>query len=100
MASHLWSPARLETGTRPSKAKPNHTAERARRREGACMTMRASEVNLVAPGWAASRELCHSRRVLNPAKTMEDDVGKGILLWLVGVPIPVIILLFACHVIH
>jgi hypothetical protein len=25
---------------------------------------------------------------------MEDDVGKGLLLWLVGVPIPVILLLW------
>jgi hypothetical protein len=27
-------------------------------------------------------------------------MGKAVILWLVGVPIPVIILLFACHVIH
>ncbi len=28
-----------------------------------------------------------------PATNGEDDMGKGILLWLIGVPIPVIILL-------
>ena len=41
-------------------------------------------------------------RHLRPHETdiQEALVGKGILLWLVGVPIPVIILLFACHVIH
>jgi len=27
-------------------------------------------------------------------------MGKGILLWLVGIPIPVIILLFMFHIIH
>jgi len=27
-------------------------------------------------------------------------MGKGLLLWMVGVPIPVIILLFMFHVIH
>jgi hypothetical protein len=25
---------------------------------------------------------------------------KGVFLWLLGVPIPVIILLYACHAIH
>jgi len=29
-----------------------------------------------------------------------ETMGKGVLLWLVGVPLPVIILLYACHVIH
>ena len=90
----------LEPGRRPSNAKRDHTAEQARRREGACMATRAREVNLAAAGRSGRRELCPSARVLNRAKTMEDNVGKGILLWLVGVPIPVIILLFACHVIH
>jgi len=27
-------------------------------------------------------------------------MGKGVLLWLLGIPIPVIILLFMFHVIH
>jgi len=27
-------------------------------------------------------------------------MGKGVVLWLLGVPLPVIILLYACHVIH
>jgi hypothetical protein len=31
---------------------------------------------------------------------MEAQMGKGVLLWLVGIPIPVIILLFLFHVIH
>jgi len=31
---------------------------------------------------------------------MEDQMGKGILLWMVGIPIPVIIFLFMFHVIH
>ena len=31
---------------------------------------------------------------------MEAQMGKGILLWMVGIPIPVIILLFLFHVIH
>jgi len=30
----------------------------------------------------------------------ETVMGKGILLWLLGIPIPVIILLFVFHVIH
>ena len=65
------------------------------------MAMRALGVNHARRRRHVVRtELCRGARVLNPAKTMEDDVGKGILLWLVGVPIPVIILLFACHVIH
>jgi hypothetical protein len=33
-----------------------------------------------------------------PQETLE--MGKGILLWLLGIPIPVIILLFAFHIIH
>jgi hypothetical protein len=35
-----------------------------------------------------------------PHAIQEAVMGKGILLWLVGVPIPVIVLLYACHVIH
>jgi hypothetical protein len=27
-------------------------------------------------------------------------MGKGLILWMVGVPIPIIILLFVFHVIH
>jgi hypothetical protein len=34
------------------------------------------------------------RGVLPASGIMEADMGKGILLWLVGVPIPVIILLW------
>jgi len=33
-------------------------------------------------------------RVLHAQGIMETNMGKGILLWLVGVPIPVIILLW------
>lgn len=29
-----------------------------------------------------------------------NPMGKGLILWMVGVPIPVIILLFVFHVIH
>jgi hypothetical protein len=34
------------------------------------------------------------------ATSWRGKMGKGILLWLIGVPIPVIILLFMFHVIH
>jgi len=27
-------------------------------------------------------------------------MGKGLLLWAIGIPIPVILLLFAFHIIH
>jgi len=40
-------------------------------------------------------ELDVARRVLDSVtKFMEAKMGKGLLLWLVGVPIPVIILLW------
>jgi hypothetical protein len=29
-----------------------------------------------------------------------NPMGKGLILWMVGVPIPIIILLFVFHVIH
>jgi hypothetical protein len=31
--------------------------------------------------------------------TKEDKMGRGLLLWLLGIPIPIIILLFVFHVI-
>jgi hypothetical protein len=37
---------------------------------------------------------------LGPGTQLEAQMGKGVLLWLVGIPIPVIILLFLFHVIH
>ncbi len=64
------------------------------------MAIQAREVNLAAPGTNGPQGTLPQRPCSQPRQTMEDDVGKGILLWLVGVPIPVIILLFACHVIH
>jgi hypothetical protein len=33
------------------------------------------------------------------AITEEEDVMRGVLLWLLGIPIPVIILLYVFHVI-
>lgn len=36
--------------------------------------------------------------VRRPQETLA--MGKGVLLWLLGVPIPVVILLFAFHIIH
>jgi hypothetical protein len=33
-------------------------------------------------------------RVLESIKFMEADMGRGLLLWLLGVPIPVILLLW------
>jgi len=33
------------------------------------------------------------------AATTEDNMGRGMLLWLLGIPIPVIILLYVFHVI-
>jgi len=28
------------------------------------------------------------------------SMGKGLLLWMLGIPLPVILLLFAFHVVH
>ena len=33
------------------------------------------------------------------AITEEEDVMRGVLLWLLGIPIPVIILLYVFHVV-
>jgi hypothetical protein len=41
-----------------------------------------------------SPEQASSFRVLNQEAFMEEMMGRGILLWLLGVPIPVIILLW------
>jgi hypothetical protein len=39
-------------------------------------------------------ELCPAPRVADPSRNEEAMMGKGLLLWLLGVPIPVIILLW------
>jgi len=33
------------------------------------------------------------------ALAMEEEMGRGILLWLLGIPIPIIILLYVFHVV-
>lgn len=35
-----------------------------------------------------------------PASSMEDVMGRGVLLWLLGVPIPVLILMWAVGWLH
>jgi hypothetical protein len=43
----------------------------------------------------ACRNLTLTRAFLNPSEEFKEaNMGKGILLWMVGVPIPVIILLW------
>ena len=37
--------------------------------------------------------------VASSPRLRSDAVGKGILLWLLGIPIPVIILLYVFHVV-
>jgi hypothetical protein len=45
--------------------------------------------------FAAARNLASGVAFLNPSEElMEAMMGRGILLWLLGVPIPVIILLW------
>jgi hypothetical protein len=38
--------------------------------------------------------------VERPVLSGRHQMGKGLLLWAIGIPIPVIILLFMFHVIH
>ena len=42
------------------------------------------------------RPISRSRAI---AVTREEEVMRGVLLWLLGIPIPVIILLYVFHVI-
>lgn len=39
-------------------------------------------------------------RAVTASSTMKEARMKGIFLWLVGVPIPVILLLYACGALH
>jgi hypothetical protein len=47
------------------------------------------------PGVNGGMEPQPRLRVIKPTKPMEDVMGRYLLLWLIGVPIPILILIWA-----
>jgi hypothetical protein len=52
-----------------------------------------------------ARELCHRQRVLPMQKcreqsTEENTMGRGLLLWLIGIPLPIILLIWLFGGLH
>jgi hypothetical protein len=54
---------------------------------------------LSASMWA--RELCH-RQCVQPMQNVEEEniMGRGLLLWLIGIPIPIILLIWLFGGLH
>ena len=51
-------------------------------------------------GIAHAKELCLSPRVSFPTNRQEDTMGRGLLLWLIGIPIPIILLIWLLGGLH
>ena len=47
------------------------------------------------------RELCH-RQCVQPMQSVEEEntMGRGLLLWLIGIPIPIILLIWLFGGLH
>ena len=41
-----------------------------------------------------ARELSIAARVLSATPTLEAEMGRGLLLWLIGIPLPIILLIW------
>ena len=54
---------------------------------------------LTRPSPIPAKELDHIRVCCLIINVRSDAMGRGLLLWLLGIPIPVIILLYVFHVI-
>ena len=63
--------------------------ERAREEERA---VNGEEVTFFAP--ARSMERARRFRVIEPHTLLEAAMGRGLLLWLVGIPLPIILLIW------
>ena len=50
-------------------------------------------MQLTIPGWNSDLDKTLRTRTVNSTQLEEALVGKGILLWLLGIPLPIIILL-------
>ena len=48
------------------------------------------EVALLPRAW----ELSTDARVLSATPTLEAEMGRGLLLWLIGIPLPIILLIW------
>jgi hypothetical protein len=48
-----------------------------------------------------ARELCH-RQCVQPMQSVEEEniMGRGLLLWLIGIPIPIILLIWLFGGLH
>ena len=71
---------------------------------GAMMPGRIGE-KFIGSYWA--RELCHRQRVqpmqsVEEMKSVEEEntMGRGLLLWLIGIPIPIILLIWLFGGLH
>jgi hypothetical protein len=45
-------------------------------------------------------ELCAATRVFLPTHWQEDTMGRGLLLWLIGIPIPIILIIWLLGGLH
>jgi hypothetical protein len=52
-------------------------------------------------GSGQARELCH-RPSVQPMQSVEEEniMGRGLLLWLIGIPIPIILLIWLFGGLH
>jgi len=73
-------------------------SERGLNGRGAMMPGRIGE-KFIGSCWA--RELCHRQRV-QPMQSVEEEniMGRGLLLWLIGIPIPIILLIWLFGGLH
>jgi hypothetical protein len=70
-------------------------------------TMMPSKIGEKFIGSYWARELCHRQRVqpmqsVEEMKSVEEEntMGRGLLLWLIGIPIPIILLIWLFGGLH
>lgn len=66
-----------------------------------CRAMMPSKIGEKFIGSYQARELCHRQRVQTMQSIEEENtMGRGLLLWLIGIPIPIILLIWLFGGLH
>ena len=64
------------------------------------MNGRAHQCTDISSPYKFAVELCAHLRVFLPTHWQEDTMGRGLLLWLIGIPIPIILIIWLLGGLH
>ena len=90
--SEAMRPDRCDSiGLRPSRARPSSLKKAASARLSGTSHKASLSIALDLSLYRAEAAVCVSEIL-----TLEKDMGRGIILWMLGVPLPIILLLAMC----